>query len=130
MIHDMPTPVFTDKAPQPVGPYSQAIRAGSFVFVSGQIALDPDTSQLKTDSFEEEVRQVMANVQAVLEASGASFKTVVKVNVFLSDMGLFGEFNTLYQSYVQPPFPARSTVEVSHLPKDVRIEIDAIAMIV
>jgi 2-iminobutanoate/2-iminopropanoate deaminase len=121
--------VFTDKAPRPVGPYSQAIIAGGFVFVSGQIPLDPATGKLVEGSFEEKARRVMENIKAVLEAAGASMDDIVKVTVYLRDIKLFAEFNRVYAEYFRGPPPARVVVEVSNLPLNADLEVEAIAYI-
>jgi 2-iminobutanoate/2-iminopropanoate deaminase len=119
--------VQTDKAPGAIGPYSQAIRAGNLLFVSGQIPLDPSTSQLVTSGIADETRRVLENVKAVLTAAGATMNDVVKSTIFLKDMEQFSVVNEVYATYFQPPFPARATVEVSRLPKDVRVEIEVVA---
>lgn len=118
----------TDNAPDPVGPYSQAIKANGFLYVSGQIPLDPTTNTLKLGSFEEQTRLVLNNVKAVVEAGGSSLNQVVKVNIFLQDMERFAEFNTIYAEYFGEGKPARACVEVSRLPKDVEVEVEAIAL--
>lgn len=119
--------IATEKAPAAIGPYSQAISIGNLVFTSGQIALVPETGLLEQTSLESETRQVMKNLKAVLEASGVSFDHVVKTSIFLKDMDDFAEVNTLYASYFTGDFPARETVQVAKLPKDVRVEISMIA---
>ena len=120
--------IYSPSAPEPVGPYSQAIYVHPWIFASGQIPLDPATGLLKNASFEEEVHQVLQNISAVLDAAGSSLNHLVKVSVFLTDMTLFGAFNDIYATYVDAPFPARSTIEVSQLPKQARIEIEVIAL--
>lgn len=119
--------VQTDQAPQAIGPYSQAIKAGGFVFVSGNIPLKPDGS-LVEGSIEEQTHQIFANIKAVLEAAGSSLDKVVKTTVFLKDMDQFGIVNEVYGTYFNTHKPARSTVEAARLPKDVEVEIDVIAM--
>jgi len=122
----------TDRAPAPVGPYNQAIVAsGSLLFVSGQIPLDPETGAIVSgDNVAGQTRQVMANLQAVLEAAGVSFAQVVKTTVFLSDLNDFGTVNEIYGDYFTTGHaPARACVQVSRLPKDVKVEIDCIAVI-
>ncbi len=122
--------VFTDKAPRPVGPYSQAIIAGGcFVFVSGQIPIDPETGKLVEGSFEDKARRVMENVRAIVEAAGGTMDDIVKVNVYLKDIGLFSRFNEIYSEYFKASPPARAVVEVSNLPLGVDIEVEAIAYI-
>ena len=119
--------VSTTRAPQAIGPYSQAIRAGDLVFVSGQIPLDPATGAVVAGDIAAQTHRVMQNLQAVLEAAGTSLGAVVKTTIFLADLGDFAAVNDVYGGYFTPPAPARSTVQVARLPKDVRIEIDAIA---
>jgi 2-iminobutanoate/2-iminopropanoate deaminase len=119
--------VSTTRAPQAIGPYSQAIRAGDLVFVSGQIPLDPATGAPVAGDIAAQTRRVMQNLQAVLEAAGTSLGAVVKTTIFLADLGDFAVVNEVYGGYFTPPAPARATVQVARLPKDVRIEIDAIA---
>src|SRR4051794_32012797 len=108
-------PILTPKAPQPIGPYSQAIRAGGLLFCSGQIALDPVTGQVTSTEVEGQTRQVMKNVVAVLEAAGTSMDRVVKTTIFLKSMGDFPKVNEIYGSFIQGTPPARSTVEVARL---------------
>ncbi len=116
----------TDKAPQAIGPYSQAVKVGDLVFTSGNIPLKPDGS-LVTGSVEEQAHQVMVNLKAVLEAAGSSLDKVVKTTVFIKNMDEFTRINEVYGIYFNAHKPARSTVEVARLPKDVAIEIEAIA---
>jgi len=120
-------PVTTPHAPGAIGPYSQAIRAGDFVFLSGQIPLDPGTGQLVAGGIVEQTHQVLKNLGAVLEAAGASYARVVKTTVYLADMGEFGAMNEIYGTYFSSPAPARATVQAARLPRDVRVEIDAVA---
>ena len=120
-------PVFTDKAPQPVGPYSQAIRVGDWLFCSGQIPLDPKTSEVVGEGIEEQSQQVFENIKAVLQSQNLSFKNVVKTMVFLADIQEFSNFNQVYESYFGDHKPARSCVEVSALPKGVKLEVEVIA---
>lgn len=117
------------QAPEPIGPYSQAVKAGDFLFLSGQIALAPGTSTLKTNSIAEETQQVMENLKAVLAEAGADFGNVVKTSIFLKDMNSFAEVNTEYGKYFEKDFPARETVAVKTLPKEVNVEISMIAYI-
>ena len=117
----------TDRAPQAIGPYSQAIRAGDLLFVSGQIPLDPATGAFVEGDIAAQTRRVLDNLAAILAAAGASFEHVVKTTVFLLDMDDFSAMNAVYATYVPTPPPARSTVQVSRLPRDVRLEIDVIA---
>jgi 2-iminobutanoate/2-iminopropanoate deaminase len=119
--------ILTPDAPQPIGPYSQAIRKGNFIFCSGQIALDPKTGALKNTSIEEETRQVIANMKEVLNAGGADLSSVVKTTIFLTDMNDFAKVNEIYAAEFGEAKPARSTIAVSALPKGGRIEIECIA---
>ena len=112
-------------APAAIGPYSQAIRIGDAVYMSGQIGLDPTTMVL-VEGVEAQAHQVFLNMRAVAEAAGASLNNVAKVTIFLADLGDFTKVNEIMQSYFKPPYPARSTVEVSGLPRGARIEIEAI----
>ncbi len=125
-----PTVIQTDRAPNPVGPYNQAIAAGGFIFASGQIAIDPATNQLiPTDDVAAQTRQVLHNLTAVLAAGGATLASVVKTTIFLADMNDFGTVNAVYAEFFpEATAPARATVEVSRLPKDVRVEIDCVAI--
>ena len=120
--------VETDKAPKAVGPYSQAIIANGFIFVSGQISIDPATGDLNTGSTAEQTKQVLKNLSGVLESQGASLEDVVKTTVFLKSMNDFQEMNEVYAQFFSTVKPARATVEVSRLPKDVSVEIEAIAL--
>lgn len=118
----------TDAAPTPVGPYSQAIRLADFVFVSGQIPLDPVTGEIVPGEIEDEARQVLSNLKAVLEAAGCELGCVVKTTIYLTDMSLFARVNAVYaEAFGATPAPARATVEVSALPLGARVEIEAIA---
>ncbi len=119
--------VSTAEAPGAIGPYSQAIRAGDFLFASGQIPLDPATGQLVTGGIVEQTHQVLRNLGAVLTAAGASYSRVVKTTVYLADMGEFGAMNEVYGTYFAAPAPARATVQAARLPRDVRVEIDLVA---
>ena len=121
--------VRTEGAPGAIGPYSQAVVAGGFVYCSGQIPLDPATGQFVEGGVREQTRQVLQNLSKVLEAAGSSLGRVVKTTVFLADMNDFAAMNETYAKFVKAPFPARSTVQVARLPRDARIEIDAIAVI-
>jgi len=122
--------VSTDKAPSAIGPYSQGIRAGNLVFTAGQIALDPATGQVVAPGIQEQTTQVLENLKAILEQAGSSLQQVVKATVFLKDFNDFAAMNSVYGAYLAPDGvtpPARTTVEVSRLPKDVLVEIDLIA---
>lgn len=123
----MRTPVSTPQAPAAIGPYSQAIRAGEFLFVSGQIPLNPSTGELVGGSIADQTHRVFANLGAILAASGASFDHVVKTTVYLADMSEFAAMNDVYASYFGAPAPARATIQAARLPRDVRVEIDLIA---
>ena len=119
--------VASDAAPRAIGPYSQAIRAGSLLFVSGQIPLDPATGAMVDGDIAVQTRRVFANLQAILEAAGASFDNVVRTTVYLADMNDFATVNEIYGTYFSSPAPARATVQAARLPKDARVEIDLIA---
>ncbi len=121
--------VKTEKAPKAIGPYSQAIVAGGFVYCSGQIPIDPASGNLNTGSIEEQTRQVIKNLAAVLEAAGTSLDQVVKTTVFLQDMNEFAKMNEVYGEFFKAPCPARATVQVVRLPKDVKVEIEAVAVL-
>ena len=120
-------PILTDKAPKPIGPYSQAVRYGSLVFTSGQIPIDPATGNLVTGDIVKETEQVFANLAAVLAAAGTGLERAVKTTVFLTDMSLFAKVNEVYARHFREPFPARSTIQVAALPKGVSVEIEVIA---
>jgi 2-iminobutanoate/2-iminopropanoate deaminase len=121
--------VATDRGPKAIGPYSQAVRANGFVFLSGQIALDPKTQQVVEGDVATQTERVLENLKGVVEAAGASLQSVVKTTVFLADMKDFAAMNEVYGRYFPKNPPARSTVEVSKLPRDVRVEIDLIALV-
>ncbi|MCI4459177.1 MAG: deaminase [Thermocrinis sp.] len=120
--------IFTDQAPKPVGPYSQAIKVGNFLFVSGQIGIDPKTGKLK-ESFEEQVKQTFENISAILSTCGYSWENVVRVVVYLKDLSKFSDFNKMYQELLKDVSvpPVRSTVEVSSLPLNALVEIEVTA---
>ena len=120
--------VATDSAPKAIGPYSQAVIANGLVYTSGQISLDPATGNLVTDSFEAQVRRVFQNLEAVLKSAGSDFSRVLKATVFLTDLGNFQAMNAVYQEAFGDHKPARTTVEVSQLPKGAAVEIDLIAL--
>lgn len=124
------TPVLTKNAPAPIGPYNQAITIeGSLVFTAGQIPIDPKTGQIVPGDIRDQTRQVLLNIKAILEEAGASLDLVVKTTVYLKDMNEFDAMNKVYAEYFRDIPPARSTVEVSRLPKNVNLEIDAIAVL-
>ena len=116
----------TSKAPQAIGPYSQAVRAGDTVYLSGQIPLDPATMQLVSGDIEAEIRQVFENLKAVAEAAGGSLANAVKVNVFLTDLGHFAKVNEIMATYCTQPFPARAAIGVAQLPRGARVEIECV----
>lgn len=118
----------TENAPAPIGPYNQAIEAGNMLFVSGQIAIDPSSGQLITINIIREANQVMLNIGEILKAAGLNFSHVVKTTIFLTDMNNFTHVNEVYGQFFTENFPARETVQVSRLPKDVNVEISVIAM--
>jgi 2-iminobutanoate/2-iminopropanoate deaminase len=120
-------PLFSKDAPQPIGPYSQAIIVGDFIFLSGQIALDPQTGAMMGSTVEEQTRGIFKNIRAVLSARSLSIASVVKTTVFLTDMGSFSTFNKVYEEELSGWKPARSVVEVSALPKNALVEIEAVA---
>jgi 2-iminobutanoate/2-iminopropanoate deaminase len=120
--------IYTDAAPIPIGPYSQAVQVNGTLYVSGQIALDPVTGDLINENVTEETHAVMKNLDAILQASGYSFSDVVKCSIFLKDMSEFGTINEAYGYYFKSNPPARETVEVSKLPKNVNVEISCIAV--
>ncbi|MBP6715274.1 MAG: RidA family protein [Acidobacteria bacterium] len=117
----------TTDAPAAIGPYSQAITAGDFLFASGQIPLDPATGQLIEGGIAEQTHRVFKNLAAILAAAGIGFDKVVKTNVYLQDMGDFGVMNEIYGTYFPAPAPARATIQAARLPRDVKVEIDFIA---
>ncbi len=118
----------TDNAPAPIGPYNQAVKTESTLYVSGQIAIDPITGELVLSSIEAETEMVMKNLKAVVEAAGLGMENIVKTSIFISDMNNFSKINAIYGSYFTKDFPARETVEVSVLPKHVNVEISCIAV--
>ena len=119
--------IFTDKAPAPIGPYSQAVAIGNMLYTSGQIALHPETGELVTGDIETETKQVMENMKAVLDAAGTTFENVIKSTIFISNMDDFGKINGVYGAYFnEKTAPARETVQVAKLPKNVNVEISMI----
>ncbi len=118
----------TDKALAAIGPYAQAIKANGFLFTSGQIPIDPETGSIVTGGIEAQANQALSNLSAVLNAAGLGFKDVVKTTVFIKDMNDFPALNAVYAQYFTQPYPARSCVEVARLPKDVLVEIEAVAV--
>lgn len=121
--------IFTEKAPAPIGPYSQAVLSGNTLYTSGQIAINPATGELVLDDIETETKQVMENMKAVLEAAEMTFENVIKTSIFISDMNDFAKINTVYGSYIdEKTAPARETVQVACLPKNVNVEISMVAV--
>jgi len=118
--------IHTSNAPQAIGPYSQAVRAGDTVYLSGQIPLDPKTMQLVSGDIEAEIHQVFKNLEAVAAAAGGSLADAVKVNVFLTDLGHFAKVNEIMASYCTQPFPARAAVGVAQLPRGARVEVECV----
>ena len=120
--------ISTKSAPVPVGPYSQAVKVGEFIYVSGQVSMDSSTGKLVGASIEDQTRQCLENIKAILEVAGSSIDSVVKVSVFIKDMDEFQEMNKIYGQYFTKNFPARSCVQVAKLPLDVKVEIEVIAL--
>ena len=118
--------IHTDRAPKAIGTYSQAVRAGNTVYLSGQIPLDPKTMELVTGDIEKEIRQVFENLKAVAEAAGGSLAKAVKVNVYLTDLANFAKVNEVMAQYISQPYPARAAVGVSQLPRGARVEIEGV----
>jgi 2-iminobutanoate/2-iminopropanoate deaminase len=116
-------------AAKAIGPYSPALKVGNLLFLSGSIPLDPSTGQLVEGGIKEQTTRVMENIKALLEAAGASFNNIARTTVFMVDLGEFGAMNEVYSGYFTAPYPARSTVQVVKLPRDVRVEIDVIAVL-
>jgi 2-iminobutanoate/2-iminopropanoate deaminase len=124
----MKTVVYTPNAPEPIGPYSQAVIAGNFIFASGQIAINPATGNLVLDDIKAETKQVMENIKAILTAAGIDFGRIIKTTIFLMDMQNFAQVNEVYGTYFKGDFPARETVQVAGLPKGVNVEISITAI--
>jgi 2-iminobutanoate/2-iminopropanoate deaminase len=122
------TIIATEKAPGAVGPYNQAVRVGDLVFTAGQIPLDPETGTMVSAAIEDQTRQVLKNLAAVLEAAGSGLENIVKVTVFMTDLGQFGQMNAVYAEFFPEAPPARSAVEVSRLPLGAMIEMEAVAV--
>jgi len=120
--------ILSNNAPSPIGPYSQAIKSGNMIFISGQIAINPKTNVLVNDNIQKETEMVMKNIYNILNECNCTFDNIVKCSIFLSNMDLFKSVNEVYGSYFNEPYPARETVQVSCLPKNVNIEISAIAI--
>ena len=125
----MKKPIFTSKAPAAIGPYSQAVQWGDVVFISGQIPLDPENGQLNNATFEDETNQVLDNLEAICQEGGGTLDHILKLTIYLTDLSKFDVVNSIMASRFSEPFPARATVEISKLPKEVSIEMDAILSI-
>ena len=121
--------ISTENAPQAIGPYSQAVKAGNLMFISGQIPLDPKSGDLVSESIEDQAKQVLDNVKSICEASGNSLDDIVKISIFLTDLSNFAVVNDVMKEYFSEPYPARATVEVSGLPLGVNVEIEAIVLL-
>ena len=121
--------IHTDSAPAAIGPYSQAIKAGNTVYLSGQIPLDPATGDLVTGSFADQAHRAFANLQAVAVAAGGDLNSVVKLNIYLTDLDNFGAVNEVMQQFFNPPFPARAAIGVASLPKGAEVEVDAVLVV-
>ena len=121
--------ISTKNAPQAIGPYSQAVKAGNLMFISGQIPLDPKSGDLVSQSIEDQAKQVLENVKSICEAAGCSLDDIVKISIFLTDLSNFAVVNDMMKEYFSEPYPARATVEVSGLPLGVNVEIEAIVLI-
>ena len=125
----MKKPIFTNKAPAAIGPYSQAVQWGDVVFISGQIPLDPENGQLNNATFEDETNQVLDNLEAICQEAGGTLDHILKLTIYLTDLSKFDVVNSIMASRFSEPFPARATLEISKLPKEVSIEMDAILSI-
>lgn len=121
--------IYTKNAPEPIGPYSQAVKAGNLIFFSGQIAINPASNQMLEGDVVEQSKQVMKNIEALLTAANCNFSNIVKTSIFLKDMNDFPKVNEVYGSYFKSNFPARETVEVSRLPKDALVEISVTVLL-
>ncbi len=120
--------ISTSKAPSAIGPYSQAVKANGFLYISGQIPIDPETANFAGDDIKTQTNQCFMNIKAILETAGLNFQDVIKMNVYLSDMNNFAAMNEVYATFFDSDFPARAAVEVSRLPKDALVEIETIAV--
>ena len=118
--------ISTDNAPQAIGPYSQAVKTGNLIFISGQIPLDPKTGDIVDGSIEDQANQVLYNIKSICEAAGHGLEDIVKITIFLTDLGNFATVNEVMKNYFKEPYPARATVEISGLPLGVNVEIEAI----
>ena len=120
--------IYSNNAPKPIGPYSQCIKYGNLIFISGQIAINPETNKVITNNITDETKMVMKNINNILKECNCTFSDIVKCSIFLSDINLFDKINEIYSQYFSKPFPARETIEVSRLPKNVNLEISVIAI--
>ena len=125
----MKEPIQTHKAPKAIGAYSQAIKSGDFLFISGQLPLNPETMEIEASTFEDSAYRVISNLESICKEAGVSLDDIVKLNIYLSDLGNFESLNKIMEEKFTRPFPARATMEVSRLPRDVMIEMDAIVSI-
>ncbi len=123
----MKKPIYTENAPAPIGPYSQAIWANDFLFISGQVAIDPENQEIIRGGIEQETHRVMKNIEAILKEAGLSFDEIVNSTLYLINFDDFSVINSIYESYLSIPFPARTTIEVSKLPKGLNLEIAVVA---
>lgn len=123
------TIIHSDNAPAAIGPYSQAVRAGNTVYLSGQIPLDPQTMEIVSGGFAEQTHQVLKNLKAVIEAAGGTFDDVVKLNCYLTDLGNFAAFNQIISEYLKAPFPARAAIQVSALPRGALVEVEGVVVL-
>lgn len=121
--------IHSEQAPKAIGPYSQAIKVGQTVYLSGQVPLNPATQELVTNDFDAEVRQVFENLKAVAQAAGGSLADLVRIGVYLIDLNQFAQLNAIMAEYIPQPYPARSTIQVSALPRGARVEVDAVMVI-
>lgn len=129
MTRPTPQPISTDRAPAAIGPYSQAVRAGAFLFCSGQIPMEPESGEMVSGDIATETRRVLENLKAVVEAAGGSLQDVVKVTVYLADLADFADMNAVYEEYFGEAKPARATIQAAALPRGARIEADCIAFL-
>ena len=128
-LPEMLSPVSTESAPKALGPYSQAIRAGQFLFVSGQVPIDPATGEIVEGNIAAQTRRALQNIGEILKAAGTSFQAVVRTTVYLADLGDFAAMNEVYATFFTAPQPARSTIQAARLPRDARFEVDVIAFL-
>ena len=119
--------IYSEKAPKAIGPYSQAVKIENFLFLSGQIGLNPKTNKLENENLQSELEQIMKNITSILNEANMTIENIIKTSVFMKDLSSFSDFNNIYKSFFKEKFPARETIEVSKLPMDARIEISIIA---